>query len=792
MGFYRKGIRVMFFPDKIRLFCLLSLVLAVLSLSFVGNAQVAVRKVSLKGKVLDQNRAVISGASITVAREGSPESIAATTDVQGEFSVAVEVGQNRLTAVAEGFAAKIQTLSLKSNSSNPIEIVLEVADASAIVTVTDASGYLTQALSTATKTNTPLRDIPQSISVVSKEQIKDQSMQSIADVIAYVPGVTSHQGENNRDQLIFRGNSSSADFFVDGVRDDLQYYRDLYNVNWVVVLKGPNSMTFGRGGGGGVINRATKEAIFSSFREITAQGGSFGNKRFTTDLNQQLNSKFAFRGNGIYENSNSFRNYVGVERYGLNPTITWLGTENTRVSASYEFFRDRRVADRGIPSFQLRPADTPIDTFFGDPNNSRVHADVHLASAVVDHTIGRFNIRNRTTFGNYDRFYQNYVPGAVTPDKTKVTLSAYNNATERRNLFNQTDATFEVDTGTVKHNLLAGAELGRQVTDNFRNTGFFNNTTTSIQAPYNDPTINTPITFRQNATDANNHLKTNLAASYVQDQIEISHHVQVVTGVRFDYFDLNFHNNRNGQNLRRIDKLVSPRAGVIVKPIGELSVYANYGVAYLPSSGDQFSSLTTITQQVKPEKFTNYEFGLKWDLRRNLALTTALYRQNRTNTRATDPTDPTRIVQTGSQRTNGYELGLIGSVTKRWGLAGGYAYQDAFITSDTTAAKAGSQVAQVPHHTFSLWNNYRVWQRLSVGFGVVHRTDMFAAIDNTVVLPGYTRADAAVFYSIGEHWRIQANFQNLFDTQYYVNADNNNNISPGSTRVIRMGLTARF
>jgi catecholate siderophore receptor len=195
---------------------------------------------------------------------------------------------------------------------------------------------------------------------------------------------------------------------------------------------------------------------------------------------------------------------------------------------------------------------------------------------------------------------------------------------------------------------------------------------------------------------------------------------------------------------------------------------------------------------VKPEKFNNYEVGAKWDVRRGLALTTAVYRQDRTNTRATDPNDPTRILQTGSQRTNGFELGLNGMVTNRWNIVGGYAFQDAFVTSDTTAAKAGAQVAQVPHHTFSLWNNYRVWQRLNLGMGIIRRTDMFAAIDNTVVLPGYTRADAGIFYSVNEHWRLQANIQNLFDTHYYLNADNNNNISPGSGRGIRVGLTTRF
>ncbi len=261
---------------------------------------------------------------------------------------------------------------------------------------------------------------------------------------------------------------------------------------------------------------------------------------------------------------------------------------------------------------------------------------------------------------------------------------------------------------------------------------------------------------------------------------------------RYDYFDLQYHNNRNGDDLRRTDNLASPRAGLIFKPVTSVSIYGNYSVSYLPSSGDQFSSLTTITEQVKPERFDNYEVGVKWDIDRHLALTSALYRLNRTNTRSTDPNDPTRIIQTGSQRTNGFEVGLNGSITRSWQVAGGYAYQDAFISSATVSARAGAQVAQVPHHTMSLWNSYQIIPRVGVGLGILHRSDMFAGVDNTVVLPGYTRADAAVYVSLTEKMRLQANVENLFNKTYYINADSNTNISPGFPRAVRVALIARF
>jgi catecholate siderophore receptor len=742
--------------------------------------------------VLDQNGAAVPGARVVAVASGLAGTVSSITDQNGDFSLILEPGEYTVTVTGDGFSTASQTVRLNQGSNPFLEVILQVAGAVSSVTVVDVGTYQTDAIGSATKTITPLRDIPQSITVVTNEQIKDQMLMSISDVVRYMPGITAHQGENNRDEVVIRGNRSSADFFLNGIRDDVQYYRDLYNLDRVETMKGPNAMIFGRGGGGGVINRVTKEAYFGALRELSLQGGSFGNKRLAGDFDQPINDKFAFRLNGLYENSGSFRRFVNLERYGINPTITILPGSHTKITFGFEHFHDGRTADRGITSFHGRPADVDIDTFYGNPNDSRVRAGVNLLSGTLDQQVGKLNIHNRTLFGDYDRFYQNYVPGAVNAIKTLVTLTAYNNATHRHNLFNQTDLTYIGSTGRIRHTLVGGLELGRQRTNNLRNTGFFSNTTTSVQVPYDNPIVSAPITFRPNATDANNRLQLNLAATYFQDQIEISRYVQVIAGIRYDYFDLKYHNNRNGDDIRRIDNLVSPRFGVVVKPVTELSLYGNYSVSYLPSAGDQFASLTTITQQLKPEKFTNYEFGLKWDPRRFLSLTSAVYQLNRTNTRSTDPNDPTKIMQTGSQRTNGLEIGLNGSITRDWSIAGGYAYQNAFITSATTAAVAGKQVGQVPHHTLSLWNKYQISPKLGAGLGIIHRSDMFAAVDNTVTLPGYIRLDTAVFYSFNEHWRLQANFENLFNQKYYANADSNTNISPGSPRGARVGLTARF
>jgi len=758
--------------------------IAVLLLGFLtaATAQDATRVVH--GTVSDSNGAVIRGAKIVVV----PTAVVVLSNENGEFSVAVVPGTELKIQVA-GFAERSERVSA---TANEMTIVMEPEGSAASVTVTDSVGDGGGAISSATKTLMSLRDIPQSINVIRNEELRERSLDSVASTVAYIPGVTSHQGENNRDQIIVRGNSSSADFFVDGVRDDVQYYRDFYNVERLEALKGPNAMIFGRGAGGGVINRVTKEANLNSAGEVLLQLGSFGSKRASADLNRKINDRFAMRLSSMFESSGSFRDGVHLRRYGINPTAMFILSNTTALRFSYEHFNDRRTADRGIPSFAGLPVDVPRSTFFGNADNSKVRAGVNLLGFNVDHSRGRLSIRNHTLFGVYDKFYQNYVPGAVTADKQKATLTAYSNASHRRNVFNQTDFTYSFNFGKAKHNVLAGTEVGQQETDNLRNTGFFNNSATSVLVPLANPSSPAPVVFRQSATDANNHLRVQLAAGYIQDQVNLSRYVELIGGVRFDYFELRYHNNRNGDDLTRIDHLVSPRLGVVIKPFTPVSIYGSYSVSSLPSSGDQFSSLTVITQQVKPERFTNYEVGTKVDLGRNMSLTAALYRLDRTNTRATDPNDPTRILQTGSQRTNGFETGIDGSVSRFWRVAGGYSYQDAFISSATVAAPAGAKVAQVPHHTLSLWNHFQINQRLAAAAGVITRSNMFAAIDNKVTLPGYTRIDVAAYYRLSDKWRLQMNVENLFDLHYFINADNNNNISPGRPRSAKFALQARF
>ena len=669
------------------------------------------------------------------------------------------------------------------------------------VTVSDSlrrrPSYRVSRTSSATRTDALLRDVPQSATVIGRGLIIDQSMQGMADVVRYIPGVTMGQGEGHRDAPTIRGQSTTADFFIDGIRDDAQYYRDVYNIERVEALKGPNAMVFGRGGGGGVINRVTKDAQWLPTRDVSISGGSFEQRRTALDIGQPLTSQLAARLNALYEHSSTFRAQSGAERVGVNPTTSLL-IGNTMLRLGYEFYSDRRVVDRGIPSFAGAPSPTPITTFFGDPDVSRSRLQTQSVAATVDRQLWRGNaavsgvqLRNRTRLMSYDKFYQNVFPGAVNTTLTSVNLQGYNNGTDRTNLFNQTDVSATVTRGTLRQTLLLGAELATQHTDNLRNTAYFGatgSTATTFAAPFASPTVVTPVQFRASATDADSRTTLTTHAVYAQNQIEIGSHVQGILGIRFDRLELSYLNKRNAQRLARTDNLVSPRAGLVIKPVVPLSLYASLGVSFLPGSGDQFGSLTATTQTLEPEQFTNREVGIKWDARRDLALTAALYRLDRTNTTAPDPVLAGVVVQTGAQRTTGWELGASGSVSPRWQVAGGYANQLAKIVSRTSAAAPGARVPLVPRNTLSLWNRYQLHKRAAAGVGVVHQASMFTAIDNTVTLPSFTRIDGAAFLTLTHTVRAQVNVENLFDKRYYATSQGNNNIMPGSSRMVRVSL----
>lgn len=636
------------------------------------------------------------------------------------------------------------------------------------------------------KTPTPLIDVPQTVAVLTREQLDDQGIQHLNDALRYVPGVVVAQGEGHRDQIVLRGQSTTADFFLDGLRDDSQYYRPLYNIERVEVLKGANALLFGRGGGGGVINRVSKTPNVSR-ASITAAGSvdTWGAFDLTADVNQPVSDNVALRLNGIYEEFASHRDFYDGRFIGVNPTLAAELGDADRLELSYSRDDDSRTTDRGVPSLNGTPLRGYDRTFFGSPtlNRSTVTADnVH---GRFDHNVSdSLSLNVVVQYSNVRKYYGNLYPSAATA--TTVTLAGYDSTTDRESWIGQANLVWTGKTGTIGHTVLAGVEATDQDTAATRfNAAFSGSATIPLARTLTIPEAS----FTAQAGDSLSHVRA--LSAYVQDQIELLPELQIVAGVRYDDFRIRSTNRVSDFSGERSDGKWSPRLGVIVKPQANLSLYASYAKSFLPQSGDQFTVLDATTETLAPEQFRNLEAGLKWELRPDLALSAAVYRLDRTNSRAHDPVTGNTVL-TGKTRTEGFEAQLSGRIRPHWQLSLGYAYQNGKIRSETTSAPAGRVLDKLPKHQFSAWSRYDVSKRIGLGLGVTHQSASFASISNAVTLPAFTRVDAAVYYDLNERISLQVNVENLLDTRYYPSAHTDNNITTGEPLNARFTIKAKF
>ncbi|WP_423141811.1 TonB-dependent receptor [Parablastomonas sp. CN1-191] len=641
-----------------------------------------------------------------------------------------------------------------------------------------------------TRTGTDLQDTPQSVAVLTREQLDDQGPMQLGEALRYVPGVSLGQGEGHRDQVILRGQSSTADFFVDGVRDDAQYYRPLYATERVEVLKGANALLFGRGGGGGVINRVAKRAQPGRTRgEIAAALDSFGAWSLAGDVNLG-SDRAALRLNAVRQDFANHRDVYDGHFTGVNPAATVLLGDATAIEAGYEYVEDRRVTDRGVPSLSGSPIRGQEETFFGDPQANRSEVTAHIARARVVHQAGdSLTLRLTGQYATYDKFYANVVPTGATA--TVVSLNGYASGNGRDNTIVEGDAVWKGATGPVRHTLLAGFEAGWQSSTSTRQDALFaapgGGTTLAVTVPLVRPLALPGVSFTAVNRSSASDLKT--LSAFVQDQVELANWLQIVAGVRYDDFSLAAVNRISGAGAERRDGLWSPRLGVIVKPRADISLYASYARSFLPQSGDQFTALDASLATLEPERFRNLEVGAKWSLTPALDLAAAAFQVDRDNTRATDPVTGFTVLS-GASRVRGFEASLAGKLAANWQASLGYSYQQGEITRTTTAAPAGRELDKLPRHQASAWTRYDVTPAFGLGLGAIHQSGQFATLSNAVRLPGFTRLDAAAYWKATPGLSLQVNVENVANTRYFPSAHTDNNIAVGAPRNAR--VTARL
>ncbi len=726
-----------------------------------------------------------------------------------------------------------------------IRITLETAQANsqtgeALDGITVIGEYLYTDQVQALKTPTPIIDVPQSLSIVTADQIKQQGFDSIGDIILYTPGVNQSQGEGHRDAIVFRGVRSTADFFLDGVRDDVQYYRSLYNLEQVEILRGPNALFFGRGGTGGILNRVTKKAVIGhDFGGYFGALDTFGASTVQVDGNYTVSDNAAVRLNAFYEDLNNHRDFFDGERFGFNPTAYIELTPSTSLNVSYEYVNNERFLDRGIPAgSDGRPAEELEDITFGDPELNTSNVQAHIARATLNHEFNE-NLKGNFTiaYSDFDKLYSNFFPISFDETTNVVGLDGYVDTTQRQNLTLSTNFIGGLSTGSVNHTIVAGGEFIDTTNNNDRFNAFFDQTQDDVEfflatRPLSliagrgvnasgNPTVNSFTTNLNDDTEAD----ITVFSAYIQDEVEVAPWLDLILGVRFDSFEITVDNietfidTGTRDITSRTDSQFSPRLGFVAKPVENVSIYGSFSESFLPRSGEQFADLpddpnTPDDDTLDPNTFQNLEVGLKWDFADRLSFTAAVFEVEQSSPQQApaivDPVtgiiidDNAGTLVVVDSEVTGFEAQIQGQINDWWYVAAGYSYLegDQVATTDifnddgeviiAQGEENGLRLRELPEHTFNIWNNFRVTSRLGLGVGLTFQDDSFADTGNNTTLPSFVRLDAAAYYDVTDDIRLQVNIENLTNTDYFPNAHTANNITVGAPINARFSITGRF
>jgi catecholate siderophore receptor len=642
------------------------------------------------------------------------------------------------------------------------------------------AAYKADSASTGSKIAMPIRDIPQSISVVKKELIQSQNAFNLRDALKNVSGLTIAAGEGGRtgDSITLRGFSANSDQYLDGVKENGQYSRDTFFLERAEVLKGASSILFGRGATGGVINQIFKKPTGRNQVIGDFTYGMYDFKRSSIDAETAYDD-LAARLNLMWQDSDSFRDYNYNNRWGIAPSFRYKISADTELTANLLHQEESGVFDYGVPMYKGKPADVPINTYYGFPDNQMQDTDVNVGTVALSHRFNdEFSVKNTVRYGEYDRKYLTHLFGAVTDTGLTSTVARTQalRGNHQENLYNQTDFVLKKPVLGFDNTLMFGAEFGWENYD-FKSKNSIGVTPISIFNPVLTPSVGAGLATDFSGTLATNrYTETRTYAGYLMDQFELTSELKLLGGVRYDVFSASQDDRlSDAGDFGRIDRQWNPRAGIVWQPTKAQSYYFSYGTSFNPSA--EAFSLAANTANIPPEKNRNFEIGAKYDLfDGRLSATAALFRLEKTNARTASPTNPDLTVLSGEQRTDGFELGLAGEILPRLDLSMTYAYLDAEVTksnstavgtvSGQTKSLQGMIPVNVPRHSGVTWLSYHLTDAWEIGGGVFYSSERHTDTVNEVTLPGYARLDAVVAYH-QKHYDVQLNVFNLTDTVYY-------------------------
>ena len=674
----------------------------------------------------------------------------------------------------------------------------------------------TPSLSSGLKSSLPANKVPQSLSIVSDEQIKAQGLKSIGDIIDYTPGVTNSQGEGHRDAAVIRGMRTTQDFYRDGIRDDVQYYRPLYNVEQVEVLRGPNALISSFGGGYGLINRVSKKGVIGeSFNVASASVDTFGETVFSLDSNYELDENKALRVNMFGENLENHRDFYYGDSFGVNPTLR-MDLGGSTLDLSYEYLNQERFIDRGIPTNDLaggnnRPMEAFKNIFFGDPSENYSTHEAHIFRLIYEHELSdAFNGRFTATYNDHDKLYKNMYANDLKSLNT-VELDGYLDTTQRKTSIFSYEIDGELQTGSIVHNLIAGVEYlsmdnnndryyahfsdaalndrhYKKDTDDAKTWRFSQETFFINSQPLHHVGTNADgnVTYNyygeSNSLNDDTHAENSVFSIYLQDEMELTDSLDLVLGVRFDNMDTDVKDVKKSENLSDKDETISPRAGLIFSATEQLSTYVSYSETFSPLAGAQYASIKDFYSNVDPKSYENTEFGIRYDLPSGLSFSASYFEVNRNTPKEGDTSGTYTISE---QEITGFELQLVGTITDKWFISAGY--------TDTDAKNSdGDILREVPESVFSIWNNYLVTDKLAINLGVINQGDSHIKDGSTQKLPSFTRVDAGANYALTDNTTLGLNVENLTDELYFPHSHSTHQVSVGAPINAMLSITSKF
>ena len=633
--------------------------------------------------------------------------------------------------------------------------------------------------SSSPKYTAPLRDTPQSVTVVPREVFEDRGAATLGDVLRSVSGISLVAGEGGGargDNFRIRGFAANTDMFVDGMRDIAQQSnRDPFNLESVEVAKGPSSTYTGRGATGGSINMISKLPQQEDFIGGTVGVGTEGYRRVTGDVNQSLTDSISLRLNLMsHDNDVAGRDITTNSRTGFAPSLAFGLGSATRIIASYQHVEHDNITDYGLPTFQGRLQDstgTPFgssfdtENWYGFRNLNTEEQEDKLATLRLEH-----DFSSNVSLISQLRQVDNDLYSIVTPPRNQsvVNNTVTHNPSVRDStnelLINQTDLRIRFETGGFEHTISTGFEVSDETFDNQAWTA---TPTAPLDSLYN------PNPYQAyNPTFSRGNLVENEADStafYVFDTIKLNDHWQVNLGLRRDIFDLTSTTISNAgvetARTSREDKMTSWNVGAVYKPSEAGSIYVAMATSFNPSA--EGGTLAANLEAVKPEESESIELGTKWDLADGkAAFNAAVFQIEKTNARTRElTTDPFTL--TGAQEVRGIELGLSGHITDNWAVFGSYTHLDSEITDSANPAEEGNEIGNTPSDTLNLWTTFVIVKNLEVGLGAQYLSERTVSNTVTTELEDYWLYEAMVGYKLTRSIDLRLNVYNLTDEFYF-------------------------